>query len=63
MLSVVDDKRFEMRVSAELLAAIDAWAHAQPDRPPRATAVKRLIAIGIEKTAAGKGKAKPGTKK
>jgi hypothetical protein len=62
MLGMVDSERFEMRISPELLAAIDAWARTQPDRPPRATAVKRLIAIGIEKTA-GKGKTKPGPKK
>lgn len=62
MLGMVDDKRFEMRISEELLAAIDAWAHAQPDRPARAKAVKRLIVMGIEKTVA-KGKATPEPKK
>jgi hypothetical protein len=62
MLGMVDDKRFEMRISEELLAAIDAWAHAQPDRPARATAIKRLIAVGIGKTSA-KQKAKPRARK
>jgi hypothetical protein len=37
-----------MRISPELLAAIDAWRQAQPDTPPRATAVKRLIAMSLQ---------------
>ena len=52
--------RFEMRVSPELLAEIDAWAKAQPGNPPRATAVKRLIAMALE---AEERKAKPRPKK
>jgi hypothetical protein len=51
MLDMVEDKRFEMRTSEELLAKIDAWRREQPGHPPRATAVKRLIAIGLEKSA------------
>jgi|GEM_PF-5199910 len=39
MLDVTDTERFEMRISPELLAAIDAWRRQQPDNPPRATAV------------------------
>jgi metal-responsive CopG/Arc/MetJ family transcriptional regulator len=48
MLRMIESKRFEMRISPELLAEIDAWAKAQPDNPPRATAVKRLIAMALE---------------
>jgi metal-responsive CopG/Arc/MetJ family transcriptional regulator len=48
MLRMVESERFEMRISPELLAEIDAWAKAQPDKPPRATAVKRLIAMALE---------------
>jgi hypothetical protein len=37
-----------MRISPELLAAVDAWAKTQPDTPARAAAVKRLIAMALE---------------
>jgi hypothetical protein len=68
MLSVIDSERFELRISPELLAEIDAWRRVQPDIPPRATAVKRLIAIGLrlaaEEAPAKKKKAtKPESKK
>jgi hypothetical protein len=45
---LVESERFEMRISPELLEATDAWAKAQPDKPPRAAAVKRLIAVALE---------------
>jgi hypothetical protein len=48
MLGVADTERFEMRISPELLAAIDAWRHKLPDNPPRATAVKRLIGMSLQ---------------
>jgi hypothetical protein len=48
MLRMVESERFEMRISPELLEAIDTWAKAQPDKPPRAAAVKRLIAMALE---------------
>ena len=48
MHGMVESERFEMRISPELIAKIDAWAKAQPDNPPRATAVKRLVAMAIE---------------
>jgi hypothetical protein len=59
MLGMVDSERFEMRISPELLAEIDAWARAQPDKPPRATAVKRLIAMSLEAEADKKDKPRP----
>jgi hypothetical protein len=59
MLGMVDSERFEMRISPELLAAIDAWAKAQPDTPPRARAVKRLIAMSLEASAKRKPKPEP----
>jgi hypothetical protein len=48
MLGMTDSERFEMRISPELLAAIDAWARKQPDTPARATAIKRLIAMSLD---------------
>lgn len=48
MLRMVESERFEMRISRELLALIDAWAKAQPDNPPRATAFKRLVTMALE---------------
>jgi hypothetical protein len=61
MLGMADTERFEMRISPELLAAIDTWRRGLPDRPPRATAVKRLIAMSLD--AAAKKKAKQETRK
>jgi len=57
---MVESERFEMRISPELLAAVDAWAKAQPDSPSRATAIKRLVAMALE---AEEKKAKPRAKK
>ncbi|TPV98762.1 MAG: hypothetical protein USCAAHI_01794 [Beijerinckiaceae bacterium] len=48
MLAVTDTERFEMRISPELLAAIDSWRLGLPDKPPRATAVKRLIGMSLQ---------------
>jgi hypothetical protein len=48
MLDVPDTERFAMRISPELLAAIDQWRLGLLDKPPRATAIKRLIATGLE---------------
>jgi hypothetical protein len=48
MLRMVESERFEMRISPELLEAVDAWAKAQPDKPARAAAFKRLVAMALE---------------
>ena len=48
MLRMVERERFEMRISRELIAEIDAWAKAQPDNPPRSTKVNRLIAMALD---------------
>ena len=48
MLRMVESERFEMRISPGLLGAIDAWAKAQPDNPPRAAAIKRLLVIALD---------------
>ena len=47
---MAETEQFHMRISPELLAAVDAWRRAQPDIPARATAIKRLIALGLERT-------------
>lgn len=38
---------FQMRVSSEWLARVDAWRRTQPDLPPRAEAVRRLVGMGL----------------
>jgi hypothetical protein len=43
-------ERFQMRVSPAFLQAVDAWRRQQPDLPPRAEAIRRLVEIGISKT-------------
>jgi hypothetical protein len=58
---MVQSKRVEVRLNAELLAAVDAWRRHEPDLPPRAEAIVRLAAIGLEAT--GKRKPKPEPKK
>ena len=40
--------RFEIRLPPALGDAIDEWRRTQPDLPPRATAARRLIEIGLE---------------
>jgi hypothetical protein len=39
---------FRIRLSASLVAAVDEWRGHQPDLPPRAEAVVRLVEIGLE---------------
>ncbi len=43
-------KTFQMRVNEEFMRSIDRWRAQQPDVPPRAEAVRRMIAIAIEAT-------------
>lgn len=38
---------FQMRVSPEWLAKVDAWRRTQPDLPPRAEAIRRLVGMGL----------------
>jgi hypothetical protein len=58
---MVQGKRVEIRLSASLVAAVDEWRRHQPDLPPRAEAVVRLVEMSLAATA--KRKAKPETKK
>jgi uncharacterized protein YfbU (UPF0304 family) len=40
-------ERFELRIEEALLGQVEGWAEAQPDRPARAEAIRRLIDIGL----------------
>jgi hypothetical protein len=41
-------ERLELRVDSEFLAKVDEWRRNQPDLPPRAAAIRRLVEKGIE---------------
>jgi hypothetical protein len=58
---MVQGKRVEIRLNAALVAAVDEWRRQQPDLPPRAEAVVRLMEMSLE--APAKKKPKPETKK
>jgi hypothetical protein len=58
---MVQGKRVEIRLNAALVAAVDEWRRHQPDLPPRAEAVVRLVEMSLE--AAAKRKPKPEPKK
>jgi hypothetical protein len=58
---MVQGKRVEIRLHARHIAAVDTWRRYQPDLPPRAVAVVRLMELGLE--VAPKKKPKPEVKK
>jgi hypothetical protein len=41
-------ERLELRVDVEFLAKVDEWRRNQPDIPPRAAAIRRLVEKGLE---------------
>jgi hypothetical protein len=41
------------------LAAVDEWRRHQPGVPPRATAIKRLVEMGLEASSKRKPKLEP----
>ena len=41
------DASTSIRLSEEQRVRIDAWAATQPDNPPRSTAIRRLIDLGL----------------
>jgi len=51
-LPLVNDRQFQMRVSEDFLEAIDGWRRTQPDIPARSEAIRRLVELGLEKSAA-----------
>jgi hypothetical protein len=62
MLDVPDTERLQLRISPELIAAIDRWRLSLPEKPPRATAIKRLIGMSLDAEAQRK-RTKQGPKK
>jgi hypothetical protein len=56
---MVQGKRVEIRLNAALVAAIDDWRRHQPDLPPRAEAVVRLVEMSLEASAKRKPKPEP----
>ena len=42
------DRRFELRTTAEWLAKLDSWCNEQPDSPSRSVAVRRLVEVGLD---------------
>lgn len=48
----VADRVFQMRVTEGFLRQIDEWRRQQPDLPPRAEAIRRLIELGLQDWAA-----------
>lgn len=42
------DPLLSFRLPADMIAAIDAWAAAQPDRPTRSEALRRFIEAGMK---------------
>lgn len=40
-------ENFNMRVSPDFMETIDEWRRHQPDIPPRAEAIRRLVALGM----------------
>jgi hypothetical protein len=47
-MALVNDKVFQMRASEEWLKRIDDWRRAQPDIPPRAEAIRRLVRLALK---------------
>jgi hypothetical protein len=56
---MVQGKRVEIRLNAALVAAVDEWRRRQPDLPPRAEAVVRLVEMSLETAAKRKPKPEP----
>lgn len=41
------NRTFQMRASDEWLRKVDDWRRVQPDIPPRAEAIRRLVKIAL----------------
>jgi hypothetical protein len=42
------DPHISLRLPVEMIAAADAWAAQQPDKPSRSKALRRLIDLGMK---------------
>ena len=49
-MSDIKDRVFQMRVSEDFLRSIDEWRRHQPDLPPRAEAIRRLVDQALKAT-------------
>lgn len=47
-MTLKNDRQIQMRASDEFIRSIDDWRRNQPDLPPRAEAIRRLISTGIK---------------
>lgn len=46
----IKSKRFEMVAAPEWLGRVDEWRRRQPDLPPRAEAIRRLVDRALKAT-------------
>ena len=46
-IAMMKTERFEMRANPEFLKLIDEWRRSQPDLPPRAEAVRRIVETAL----------------
>ena len=44
----IQDRPFQMRVSADFLKSVDKWRAKQDDTPSRAEAIRRLVELGLK---------------
>ena len=47
-MTLIHDRPFQMRASAEFLAKVDDWRREQPDLPSRAEAIRRLVEMALD---------------
>ena len=47
-------EQFEMRMDPADLSEVDEWRRKQPDLPPRAEAIRRLIKLGLKAKVKGR---------
>jgi hypothetical protein len=43
----IQDRPFQMRVSADFLKRLDHWRRTQEDQPSRAEAIRRLVDVAL----------------
>jgi len=46
-IAMMKTERFEMRANPEFLKLVDEWRRSQPDLPPRAEAVRRIVETAL----------------
>jgi uncharacterized protein len=53
-VAMLKTRRFEMRFDQPTIERIDGWRSKQPDLPPRAEAIRRLVDQGLKAVATRK---------